>query len=405
MGLYLGSNRVRLRSVSSIPYTIVGSLTISYGVVSGFGNTTNYLTLDTFNPSTNKWKFTTKIKFNSLSANMSLIDRNSSTRCFQISMRTTGKWRVNISNDGSTKANEVDGTHTLFTNTIYYLSFEYTGTQYILKYSTDNINWTTDITINNSSPVYSGASMCMGHSWYNSGTEKWDGDIYLRSTHLDIGEKTYNQDTWKLHCLENKTYVLNATIVGSPIISEDFIVSNLDNNNYLSFNLVNPNKKAWEVRFKFKLRDVPISGKNANMIISSSSDQNARKGLIVYVNHMDYSTPTLGMNIQTEPAGTWGYTILNFTNIHYTVADEWWWMKVGWTGTEYYMSKSLDGENFDTQTISNSYNQTVFTQNIENIGASGLISQGTNLVIVDMKEFKELIEGVVVWEGVSTIVQ
>lgn len=201
MSLYIGTNKVKLRSLSAIPYSVVGSVNITNGVASGFTDQTDYLTLSAFSPSTKKWKFTTKVKFNSLTANMSLIDRNSSTRCFQIAMRTSGKWRVNISTNGTSKANEVDGTHVLSIDTIYYLSFEYTGTQYILKYSTDNINWTTDITINNSTKIYSGATLSMGHSWYNSGTEKWDGDIYLRSTHLDI-EGQYT-DYWILHCLES----------------------------------------------------------------------------------------------------------------------------------------------------------------------------------------------------------
>lgn len=200
MSLYLGTNKVKLRSLSALPYAIVGNVNITDGIASGFTDKTDYLTLSAFSPSTKKWRFSTKVKFNSLSVNMSLIDRNSSTRCFQIAMRTNGKWRVNISNNGNTKANEVDGTNTCSINTIYYLIFEYTGTQYILKYSTDNINWVTDITINNSNPIYNGASLCMGHSWYNSGTEKWDGEIYMRFTHLDI-EGQYT-DKWKLHCLE-----------------------------------------------------------------------------------------------------------------------------------------------------------------------------------------------------------
>lgn len=212
MSLYLGNDRVNLRSLSAIPYTIVGNPTItSDGIASGFTDKTDYLTLGAFNPGTNKWKFTTKVKFNSLSANMSLIDRNSSTRCFQIAMRTTGKWRVNISTDGSAKANEVDGTHVCTINTIYYLSFEYDGSKYYLKYSTDNINWTTDITINNSTKIYPVSTMCIGHSWYGSGTEKWDGEIYLRWTHLVV-EGQYT-DTWKLHALEGDYLIVDDKLV------------------------------------------------------------------------------------------------------------------------------------------------------------------------------------------------
>lgn len=201
MALYIGENRVVLRSQSAIPYTVKGSPTITEdGIASGFTDKNDYLILGAFNPGTYKWKFTTKIKIYSYATQISLIDRNSSTRCFQIVVRTTGKFRVNISNNGSSKANEVDGTHTLSTNTIYYLCFEYDGSKYYLKYSLDNINWVTDITINNSTKIYPVSTMCLGHSWYSSGTEKWDGEIYLRWTHLFV--ENSDIDTWKLHCLE-----------------------------------------------------------------------------------------------------------------------------------------------------------------------------------------------------------
>ena len=201
MSLYLGENKVKLHSPTAIAYTLKGSPTItSDGIASGFTDKNDYLILGAFNPDTHKWRFTTKVKFNSLTANMSLIDRNSSTRCFQIAMRTNGKWRVNISINGSSKANEVDGSNVWAINTIYYLRFEYDGSKYYLKVSTDNINWTTDITINRSDKIYPVSTMCMGHSWYNSGTEKWNGDIYMRYTRFEIDGVT--NDKCILHCLE-----------------------------------------------------------------------------------------------------------------------------------------------------------------------------------------------------------
>jgi len=194
-------SKVKLYSQSAITYTKVGNVSITDdGIATGFTDKTDYLTLPAFNPGTAKWKFTTKVKIYDMASQISLIDRNSSTRCFQIVVRTTKKFRVNISTNGSSKANEVDGTHVLSTNTIYYISFEYDGSKYYLKYSTDNINWTTDITINNSTKIYPVSTMCMGHSWYNSGTEKWNGEIYLRYTRFEIDGVT--NDKYKLHCLE-----------------------------------------------------------------------------------------------------------------------------------------------------------------------------------------------------------
>ena len=201
MTLYMGDQKIKLYSQSAISYSVVGNVSIVNNVASGFTDKTDYLTLPAFNPGTSKWKFTTKVKIYSYSAQISLIDRNTSTRCFQIVVRTTGKFRANISTNGTSKANEVDGTHVLSTNTIYYISFEYTGTNYVLKYSTDNINWTTDITINNSTKIYAVPSLSMGHSWYSNGTEKWDGEIYLRDTHLGIVSNS--ADMWALHCLES----------------------------------------------------------------------------------------------------------------------------------------------------------------------------------------------------------
>lgn len=212
MSLYLGENKVKLHSPTAIAYTKVGNPTItSDGVASGFTDKTDYLTLPAFNPGTSKWKFTTKVKIYDYATQISLIDRNSSTRCLQIVVRTTGKFRVNISTNGSSKANEVDGTHVLSVNTIYYICFEYDGSKYYLKYSLDNINWTTDITINNSTKIYPVSSMCMGHSWYNSGTEKWNGEIYLRYTRFEIDGVT--NDKYKLHALEGDYAIVDDRLV------------------------------------------------------------------------------------------------------------------------------------------------------------------------------------------------
>jgi hypothetical protein len=40
----------------------------------------------------------------------------------------------------------------------------------------------------------------MGHTWYDNGGEKWDGEIDMNYTHLLV-ENQYT-DTFKLHCLE-----------------------------------------------------------------------------------------------------------------------------------------------------------------------------------------------------------
>lgn len=236
-------SKVKLHSPTAIAYTKKGNPTITDdGVASGFTDKNDYLILGAFNPGTNKWKFTTKVKIYDYATQISLIDRNSSTRCFQIVVRTTGKFRVNISTNGSGKANEVDGTHVVSVNTIYYISFEYDGSKYYLKYSLDNINWVTDITINNSTKIYPVSTMCMGHSWYNSGTEKWNGEIYLRWTRFEINGVT--NDKYKLHALEGDYAIVDDRLVwANPNIylqssGTQYIDTGLNINNTYNYKIV-----------------------------------------------------------------------------------------------------------------------------------------------------------------------
>lgn len=298
MSLYLGENKVKLHSPTAIAYTVKGNPTITEdGVASGFTDKTDYLTLGAFNPGTSKWKFTTKVKIYDYATQISLIDRNSSTRCFQIVVRTTGKFRVNISTNGSSKANEVDGTHVVSINTIYYICFEYDGSKYYLKYSLDNINWVTDITINNSTKIYPVSSMCMGHSWYNSGTEKWNGEIYLRWTRFEINGVT--NDKYKLHALEGDYAIVDDKLVwANPNI---YLQSS--GTQYINTGLnINLNDT---IEMNISIQDPGAGYGNFYIFEAGSDGNNSRKGLSnyrfntacqFYYNYM-YSSYSTGYNI------------------------------------------------------------------------------------------------------------
>lgn len=199
MPLYLGDTRVTIRNiVPGLQYNVVGDVSITNGIASNFTDKTNYLLLSQpFNPGNSKWIFKTKFKFSSSSGTQTLIDRTES-RCFQISITNANKIKLHISKDGSGKTNEVTGTHALSTNTWYYLTFEYTGTQYICKYSTDGINWTTEITINQTAAVYQGQILQIGRSIYQDGSEHWTGEVDLWSTYLGLNTELLNVDSWNL---------------------------------------------------------------------------------------------------------------------------------------------------------------------------------------------------------------
>lgn len=200
MPLYLGDTRVTIRNIiPTLQYNVVGDVSITNGIASNFTDKTNYLLLSQpFNPGTRNWIFKTKIKFSSSSSTQTLIDRTAS-RCFQISITNANKIKLHISKDGSGKTNEVTGTHALSTNTWYYLTFEYTGTQYICKYSTDGINWTTEITINQTAAVFQGQILQIGRSIYLDGSEHWTGEVDLWATYLGLNTELLNVDSWKLN--------------------------------------------------------------------------------------------------------------------------------------------------------------------------------------------------------------
>ena len=66
---------------------------------------------------------------------------------------------------------------------------------------------------------------------------------------------------------------LNAEIVGTPTISDDWILSNFDNSNYLKFNPANPNNDVFEIRAKFRIADLTKKG----CIFMCSPDQKGIK--------------------------------------------------------------------------------------------------------------------------------
>lgn len=202
MPLYLGDTRVTIRNiipVLALQYNVVGDVSITNGIASNFTDKTNYLLLaKPFNPGTRNWTFKTKFKFNSSSGTQSLID-GTSKKCFQISITNANKIKLHISKDGSEKTNEVTGTSVLLVDTWYYLTFEYTGTQYICKYSTDGINWITEIVINQTVTVFQGQILQIGRSLYLDGSEHWTGEVNLLDTYLELNTELLNVDSWKLN--------------------------------------------------------------------------------------------------------------------------------------------------------------------------------------------------------------
>ena len=141
-------------------FTKIGNPSITEdGIASGF----NYFSaclFTTFNPSNYTWKIKVKVKPTSVSESWNAIfggDTGYNKPHFYF---VGDKLGIFLSSDGLSWniAEGLTGTHTYSANTDYYLIFEYTGTQYIVSYSTDGKNYTQDIVVNNSASIYNGTN-------------------------------------------------------------------------------------------------------------------------------------------------------------------------------------------------------------------------------------------------------
>lgn len=146
-------------------FTVVGSPTISDdGVASGF-SASNYINTGyQLNNTSSSWQINSKFNFSTL-GNLTIFCssylNNSATynNPILVNIQQNGKIRLNLSstyNYGSLLpdiAANITGNNTYETNTDYYIRLKFTGTQYILSYSLDGINYTDDIVITSSTQV------------------------------------------------------------------------------------------------------------------------------------------------------------------------------------------------------------------------------------------------------------
>ena len=142
-------------------YSEVGSPTITDGVLSNI-TTSNYITMqEPFSPTSSPWemkmKFTTGSTWSvaqSLFACCKDTSTNNGRFGINLIITTSKKFDFFCSNSGSSWLFDVTGNTSLSDNTTYYIKFGWTGTQYYLKYSTDDTTYTDEITYSSSTQLY-----------------------------------------------------------------------------------------------------------------------------------------------------------------------------------------------------------------------------------------------------------
>ena len=170
---------------------ITGSPTVSSGVVSGF-SASNYLTLpDIFTPGTKSWEYVIKIKFSSVSGTEYFF--GSKNYVMPLIGRVGNRFKIWISTNGSSWnfAAEKSGTYTVLVDTYYWIKMKFTGSAYILSYSTDGSTFTDDINVSGTATIKGGSAPVIGYGWTDNPLTT--GTVDLTACYIKIGGTT----TWQ----------------------------------------------------------------------------------------------------------------------------------------------------------------------------------------------------------------
>ena len=137
-------------NVSTVGNPTLNSAT---GIASGF-TTANYLyptTSISFSAAASgadSWEETFKFKVTSVDTVQTITGENSGTYCHHININADGNFTLSLSSSGT--AYDIfggAGTHVVETNVNYWVKLAFTGTQYILSYSTNGQEYTEDIVV------------------------------------------------------------------------------------------------------------------------------------------------------------------------------------------------------------------------------------------------------------------
>ena len=235
-------------------------------------------------------------------------------------------------------------------DTYYYLKLEMTSSTATSYYSTDGASWTQVDSISISSiNTYADAS----HKVFSLGG--LDGTVIPT---YDLTKCEYSVDgslVWTPFSYEGERYEIQDfyskeefTVEGSPTITNK-VASGFSTSNFLKLkDAFDPQSRTWEVLCKITTGSSVSTQQNIFKSGISAPAAAGRFGVGFEINtsHFRISASSNGTawDLAHDVEGT--YTIL--TNTTY-------WVKLGWSGTQYYLEYSLDGQNFTRDiTISSS---------------------------------------------------
>lgn len=191
-------NEESLDVIKTDSYTIIGNPTITAdSMASGFSSSNYINTNYNWAPGTSTWEIRLKVRTPSerpSSGFKVILGSSSDYQCPRIALLYTGKWIFSIPNNaGNRWQREYWGTlDTALLNTDYYFKMYFTGTEYKLDYSFDNINWSNMAAYPSTTPVYNlNNPIRLGHCITNN--DGWTGSIDLKQFSITVdGKEVFN---------------------------------------------------------------------------------------------------------------------------------------------------------------------------------------------------------------------
>lgn len=195
-------------AIQAYGVSIIGSLTNTNNVLSGF-STSNYAQINTnFVPGSNTWEM-----------NFLVTTGDNVSTEQEICADSTNSLEIELIN--SHFALEINsgtinqGTYTVLANTTYYVKVQFTGTQYILSYSLNGISYTQDVTVT-SSTSYKGNNIIYIGKDINNNNQPWLGTVDLTGCNILVN----NLQIWQGLAPTNNVY---PTVQTPAVVVDSYI--------------------------------------------------------------------------------------------------------------------------------------------------------------------------------------
>lgn len=169
----------------------VGNVVVDKDYIASGFESTSYVTPGNIDFGTTTWEMVFKTKFKSGTDYQRICGTANNTSVAQIviAVKSDNKLIAWISSNGTgwDIASGIESSNTLENDTNYYIKTIFTGTNYIISTSTDNVNYNEEINVSSSTAISNpNSNFWIGNA--ESNTYPWQGSIYLKECYIKVND-------------------------------------------------------------------------------------------------------------------------------------------------------------------------------------------------------------------------